>query len=165
MANIQELLKRSKELKDKIKAQQVELKKQKSAMVLELTAGLSDVEKQKQIAEAQKILENVKHHADTLKAQFKKDMQTLKEDARYAKELLEFVNYKITNGLPKISNGVTVSNGKAIITRAGIKDITIDITKADYQQTIIKELAKQGIENGVGRNIAYKTSLLVKTQK
>ena len=163
MANIQELLKRSNELKAKIKAQQQELKQQKSAMALEFTAGLSDEQKQKQIADAQKILESVKQKAEALKREFKAKMGLLKDDAKSAKELLEFVNYKINNQLPKIKNGIAISDGKATIKREGIKDIVIDVTKADYQKTIVKELAKQGIENGVARNIAYKTSMLVKS--
>jgi hypothetical protein len=91
-------------------------------------------------------------------------MKKVKEDVSFAKEILAFVNYKQNYSLKKVVNQISVEGNTLHFRREGIKDITVDISKADWQQTFKAELAKQGIngENRIADNIVYKASLMIK---
>ena len=162
---LQEALQKVKEAKLKEKQLREERKAQQKVLAVEYTDNLSADEKQKQIAEAEKILNTANANAETIKQQYKTAMKKVKNDVVLAREILSFVNYKQTHSLPHQKNSFVV-NGKILtFKRDGIKDITIDISKGNWQQVMKQELAKQGIngDNRVADNIVYKASQLVKS--
>ena len=160
---IAEMLAKAKELKQKEIALKQEMKAQKSAIATEYIDNMPEVEKQKQIAEAEKILENVKAKALELKNTFKNGIKALKAEKNFAKEILEFVNYKQHNSLPKAKNQFKIEKNILTFNREGITEITIDISKNDWQKNFKIELKKQGIngENRIADNIVYKAKLLL----
>lgn len=160
---IAELLTEAKVLREAMTKLKAENKAKKTAIAVEYADGLSEVEKTKQIAEAEKILNTAKEKAIALKIQFKANMKAIKSDVAFAKEILNFVNYKQNNSLPKQKNSFVVNGITLTFKREGIKDITIDISRKDWQKNLKRELALQGIngENRIADNIVYKASQLV----
>ncbi len=159
------MLQKAKELKAKETELKQAMKLQKQAIATEYCDNLPEAEKQKQIAEAEKILTTAKEKATLLKIEFKKAMKQIKENVSFAKEILNFVNYKQSNSLPKQTNSFVV-NGKVLkFNREGIKEITVDISNANWQKNFKEELKKQGIngENRIADNIVYKASQLIKS--
>lgn len=140
------------------------MKAQKQIIAVEYADNLSPEAKQTQITEAEQILNTAKQKAEDLKAQFKTAMKKVKEDVTFAKEILNFVNYKQNHSLKKAVNQITVEGNVLHFRREGIKDIAINISKANWQSAFKAELAKQGIngENRIADNIVYKASLMVK---
>lgn len=161
--DIQKNLAKIKELKEKEKAIKLEMKAERSAVVKEYTSGISEEQKAEQIKTAENILATAQK--DMLKARetFKFTVKGIREKVSLAKDILELVHYEQHNSLPKVKNSITIENNFAIVKRENINDIKVDTSKSDWQKSLIAELAKQGIENGVARNIAYKTSLAVKS--
>ena len=170
MANkidIVSMLAKAKELKLKEIALKAEMKAQKTAIATEYIDNMPEAEKQKQIAEAEKILENVKQKAIALKNTFKEGMKALKAEKLLAKDILDFVNYKQNHSLPKAKNQFRIEKNFLHFNREGITEIVIDIAKSDWQHNFKVELKKQGIngENRIADNIVYKASQLLATQK
>lgn len=162
---IAELLQEAKELKQKEIALKQEMKAKKTAIAVEYADNLSPEAKQKQIAEAEAILNTAKQKAFALKIAFKSAMKQIKSDVSFAKEILDFVNYKQNASLPKQKNSFVI-NGKILtFKREGIKDIAIDISNANWQKNFKAELAKQGIngDDRVADNIVYKAQCLLKS--
>ncbi len=161
---IAELLAEAKQLRTKEKELKAQMKAQKQIIAVEYADNLSPEAKQQQIADAEKILNTAKQTAEGLKSQYKAAMKKIKEDVSFAKEILAFVNHKQTHSLKKAINQITVEGNVLLFQRKGIKDIAIDISKVNWQQTFKAELAKQGIngENRIADNIVYKASLMVK---
>ena len=161
---ITELLQEAKALRQKETELKQAMKLQKQAIAVEYADNLSPEAKQQQIAEAEEILNKAKAKAGLLKEQFKNAMKAIKNDVAFAKEILAFVNYKQNHSLPKQKNSFVV-NGKILkFNREGIKEITIDISNANWQKNFKQELAKQGIngDDRVADNIVYKASQLIK---
>ena len=170
MANkidIASMLAKAKELKQKQIALNAEMKAQKTAIATEYIDNMPEAEKQKQIAEAEKILESVKFKAFELKNTFKNGMKALKADKLFAKEILDFVNYKQNHSLPKAKNQFRIEKNFLTFNREGITEIKIDISKANWQEVFKAELKKQGIngENRIADNICYKAKLLLESNK
>jgi hypothetical protein len=164
---IAEMLAKAKELKLKEIALKQEMKLQKTAIATEYIDNMPEAEKQKQIAEAEKILENVKQKALTLKNTFKEGMKALKAEKLLAKDILDFVNYKQNHSLPKAKNQFRIEKNFLLFNREGISEIKIDISKIDWQKNFKAELKLQGIngENRIADNIVYKASMLLEAQK
>lgn len=162
---IAELLAEAKQLKQRQIEANKQYKAQKQIIAVEYADNLSPEAKQKQIADAEAILNTAKRKSEELKAQFKTAMRKVKEDVSFAKEILAFVNYKQTHSLKKAINQITVEGNALHFRREGLKDITVDISKANWQKTFKEELAKQGIdgENRIADNIVYKASLMIKS--
>jgi hypothetical protein len=164
---IAEMLAKAKELKLKEIALKQEMKAQKTAIATEYIDNMPEAEKQKQIAEAEKILENVKQKAIALKNTFKEGIKALKAEKLFARDILEFVNYKQNHSLPKAKNQFRIEKNNLLFNREGITEIVIDISKANWKETFKIELKKQGIngENRIADNIVYKASMLLEAQK
>lgn len=162
---IAELLNEAKLLKQQEKELKANMKAKKQVIATEYADCLSEPEKQKQIAEAEKILNSAKDKATALKQQFRSEMKKIKDDVAFAKEILNFVNHKQQNSLPHRKQEFQLSDNLLTLKRDGIKDITVDVSKANWQKTLKDELKKQGIngENRVADNIVYKASQLVKS--
>lgn len=162
---IAELLAEAKQLKQKEAQIKAELKAQKQIIAVEYADNLSPEAKAQQIKDAEAILNTAKTKALDLKSQFKAAMKKVKEDVTFAREILAFVNYKQTHSLKKAINQMVIEGNVLKFSREGIKDITIDISKADWQKTFKAELAKQGIngDNRIADNIVYKASLMIKS--
>jgi hypothetical protein len=162
---IAELLQEAKALKQKEIAIKNEMKNAKKAIALEYADGMPEEVKQKQIAEAESILNSAKEKAIIAKMQFKQAMKAIKEEVTMAKEILSFVNYKQQNSLPKTKNSFRIEKNMLYFNREGIKEITIDVSKANWEQNFKAELKKQGIngENRIADNIVYKAQTLLKS--
>jgi hypothetical protein len=165
--NIAEMLKKAKALKEQEAKIKAELKQQKNAIATEYIDNMPEAEKQKQIAEAEKILENVKQKALALKNTFKEGIKALKAEKQFAKDILDFVNYKQNHSLPKVKNQFRIEKNILLFNREGITEIRIDISKTDWQHNFKAELKKQGIngENRIADNIVYKASQLLSAHK
>jgi biotin-(acetyl-CoA carboxylase) ligase len=164
---IAEMLAKAKELKLKEIALKAEMKLQKTAIATEYIDNMPEAEKQKQIAEADKILNSIKQKAMELKETFRNGMKALKADKLFAKEILDFVNYKQNHSLPKAKNQFRIEKNFLLFNREGISEIKIDISKANWQEVFKVELKKQGIngENRIADNIVYKAKLLLESNK
>jgi hypothetical protein len=162
---IAELLQEAKALKQKEREIKEAMKSQKKAIAVEYCDNLSEEEKAQQIAEAEKILNTAKAKAVELRDNFKKAMKQIRNDVAFAKEILDFVNYKQSNSLPKQKNVFTVNGQALTFNREGLKEITIDVSKANWQKTFKAELKKQGIngDDRVADNIVYKASKLIQS--
>jgi hypothetical protein len=162
---IAELLQEAKALKQKEIAIKNEMKNAKKAIALEYADGMPEEVKQKQIAEAEAILNNAKVNALKAKDLFKFTMRGIKDDVTMAKEILSFVNYKQTNSLPKTKNSFRIEKKMLYFNREGIKEIVVDISKANWEKIFKEELKKQGIngENRIADNIVYKAQTLLKS--
>jgi hypothetical protein len=162
---IAELLQEAKALKQKEGEIKEAMKSQKKAIAVEYCDNLSEEEKAQQIAEAEKILNTAKAKAVELRDNFKKAMKQIRNDVAFAKEILDFVNYKQSNSLPKQKNVFTVNGQALTFNREGLKEITIDVSKANWQKTFKAELKKQGIngDDRVADNIVYKASKLIQS--
>ena len=161
--NIANQLAKIKELKEQEKKIKAEMRAEKSAVIKEYTSGISEEQKQGQIKEAEKILATAQKDMLTAREHFKITVKGIRERVTLAKDILELVHYEQHNSLPKVKNSIAVIDGFATIARDGMQSVKVDTSKADWQKTLIAELAKQGIDNGIARNIAYKTSLAVKS--
>jgi len=163
--SIAELLLKAKELKRQESEAKARYKAQKSAIATEYTSGMDEKTKQAQIIDAEKILGDAKNKAIALRNVFKESMKAIRNDVAFAKEILSFVGYKQTHSLQKVKNQFFVSNGKLTVKREGIKDITVDVTVADWQAILKKELRKQGIngDDRVADNIVYKAKCIVES--
>lgn len=162
---IAELLQEAKQLKQKEIALKLEMKAKKSAIATEYCDNLSPEAKQKQIADAEKILATAKQEAIKAKEIFKARMKEIRADVSFAKEILEFVNYKNANSLPKVKNQFAINGNILTFAKEGIKNITIDVSKANWEKIFKEELKKQGIngENRIADNIVYKAQQLIKS--
>ena len=162
---IAELLQEAKALREQEKKIKAEMKAKKTAIAVEYADDLNPEQKQKQISDAEKILNTAKENAVTLKENFKVAMKKIKEDVAFAKEILAFVNYKQKNGFAKTKNSFVVSGNVLTFNREGIKEITIDVSKANWQKVFKQELAKQGIngDDRIADNIVYKATQLLKS--
>jgi len=162
---IAELLQEAKQLREQESKIKVEMKAKKAAIAIEYADNLPAEEKQKQIAEAEKILTSAKAKAGLLKEQFKIAMKAIKSDVAFAKEILAFVNYKQNNSLPHQKNSFVVEKNLLKFNRDGIKEIVIDISKANWQKEFKAKLALQGIngDDRIADNIVYKASQLIKS--
>ena len=160
------MLAKAKELKQKEIALKAEMKAQKTAIATEYIDNMPEAEKQKQIAEAERILENVKQKAIELKNTFKSGIKALKAEKLFAKEILEFVNYKQNHSLPKAKNIFRIEKNFLTFNREGITEIKIDIANVNWQNNFRVELKKQGIngENRIADNIIYKAKTLLEAK-
>ncbi len=163
---IAELLQEAKALKTQEAELKARMKAQKNAIATEYIDNLPEAEKQKQITEAEAILNTAKDKATALRAEFKKQLKEVKSSVAFAKEILDFVNYKQNHSLPKVKNQFRIEKNILRFNREGIIEISIDISRADWQHTFTAELKKQGIngENRIAANIVYKASELLKAQ-
>lgn len=164
---IAEMLQKAKVLKEQEAKLKAEMKAQKTAIATEYIDNMPEAEKQKQIAEAETILNSAKSEALKAKETFKATMKEIKGKVAFAKEILEFVNYKATHSLPKAKNQFRIEKNLLRFNREGITEITIDITKENWQANFKAELKKQGIngENRIADNIVYKATQLLATHK
>jgi DNA integrity scanning protein DisA with diadenylate cyclase activity len=164
---IAELLQEANQLKIQQTELNAKMKAQKSAIATEYCDNIPEAEKQKQIAEAEKILNTAKEKSLFLKAEFKKQLKEIKNSVAFAKEILDFVNYKQKNSLPKIKNQFRIEKNFLTFNREGITEIKIDISKNDWQKNFKAELKNQGIngENRIADNIVYKATQLLATHK
>jgi len=164
---IAEMLQKAKALKEAEAKLKAEMKAQKTAICTEYIDNMPEAEKQKQIAEAEKILNSVKQKALLLKEAFRNGMKELKQEKNFAKEILEFVNYKQHNSLPKAKNQFRIEKNFLTFNQEGITEIKIDISNANWQEVFKAELKKQGIngENRIADNIVYKAKTLLEAQK
>ena len=155
-ANTKELLLKAKNISEQIKAG----KQAQQKIYSELASQFTPEEKTQQIREATAILHNAKSKRDSAIAKAKEEY---KNEKFIASEMLDMVQAK-NSSLPKIKNHIAIdSNGIARIKRNGNDtEFIADTKKANWQQILIKDLAKQNIENGVSRNIAYKVSCMIK---
>ena len=162
---IAELLQEAKALREQEQRIKQEMKAKKTAIAVEYADNLPEAEKQKQIAEAEKILNTAKQKAITFRMVFKNDMKAIRNDVAFAKEILDFVNYKQKNSLPKQKNSFRIEKNILTFNREGIKQIVIDVSKANWQKNFKEELKKQGIngDDRVADNIVYKASQLTKS--
>ena len=162
---IAELLQEAKELKKQEADLKARMKAQKQTLAVEYADNLPEAEKQKQIAEAEKILNTAKQKAIDLKIAFKNSMKAIKNDIAFAKDILDFVNYKQKNSLPKQKNSFRIEKNILTFNREGIKEIKIDVSKANWEKTFKEALKQQGIngENRIADNIIYKAQKLLET--
>jgi hypothetical protein len=165
--DIRKALAQATALKEKEKAIKAEMKAQKQVIATQYRDGLSDTEKANQIKEAESILAKASKDKATARETFKNSLKEIKEAVLFAKQILDFVNYKQTHSLPHVKNQFIVSENKLTLKRDGISDITVDISKADWQKTMKAELKKQGIngEDRIADNIVYKAKLLVESNQ
>lgn len=163
--SIVELLAEAKEIRKQEAELKARMKESKKTLAVEYQDNLSAEEKQKQIAEAEKILNTAKAKAISLREEFKKAMKQIRNDVAFAKEILAFVNYKQNNSLPKEKNSFVIEKSLLKFNREGIKEILVDTAKANWKQIFKEELRKQGIngENRVADNIIYKATQLLAT--
>lgn len=103
---ITELLAEAKALKQKEVEIKQAMKAQKQTIAIEYADCLNPEEKQKQIANAEKILNEAKQKAYQAKMLYKQTITTLRGDISFAKEILEFVNHKQSNSLPKQESAI-----------------------------------------------------------
>ena len=164
MSKINQLLAETARLKEQQKKLNAEMRAKKATIAKEYMDGLSESDKAAQIAEAEKILADVKIAKDRLKAEFNKGMAALKDKVTLAKAHLEFVGYQNTHSLPRIKNAYTVDNNTLTFRREGLKDISLAI-KDGWEKILKADLKKQGINGNdrVADNIVYKAQLAVKT--
>ena len=162
---IAELLQEAKVLRQQERDLKARMKAQKNILATEYIDNMPEAEKQKQIAEAEKILATAKAEAEQAKAMYRQTIKKIKNDVAFAKEILSFVNYKQNHSLLKVKNAFSIDGDILTFKREGIKDITVNVAKANWQQEFKKELAKQGIngENRIADNIVYKATQLLKT--
>ena len=162
---IAELLNEAKELKQQQKELNARMKEKKQVLATEYIDNMPETEKKKQIAEAEKILNTAKEKAIALKIEFKAKMKAIKNDVSFAKDILDFVNYKQKNSLPKQKNSFRIEKNMLYFNREGIKEIQIDISKANWQKNFKEALKSQGIngDDRIADNIVYKASQLVKS--
>jgi hypothetical protein len=162
---IAELLQEAKALKQKEIAIKQEMRNQKKAIAVEYADNLSAEEKQKQIADAEKILASAKMEMEKLRIEFKTKAKEIKSNVSFAKSILDFVNYKQNNSLKKEKNSFVVNGNVLKFNREGINEIAIDISKANWQKNFKEELKKQGIngENRIADNTVYKAKLLIES--
>ncbi len=160
---IAELLTESKQLKEAIKKQKEELRNRKMALATEYTSNMTEQQVNAEIKECQSLLENAKAKATEIKATYKESMKALKEDIAFAKERMAFVNYKATSPLPKRKNSFRIEKNVLTFSREGLTEISIDISKVNWQKVFKSELAKQGIngDDRVADNIIYKAKCLI----
>jgi len=164
MANIKELLLQAKQLKEKQKALNAEMKQKKSTIAKEYQDGLSEADKNQQIKDAEKILSDVKIMKDKLRLEFRQKISELKVKVSLAKDILAFVNYKNTHTLGKVKNAYVVDDKTATFKRAGLQDITFNIVNG-WEKNLKTALKKQGIngDDRVADNIVYKMQMAIKT--
>ena len=160
--NVAALLSKAKELKEIERKQKQEMKAKKQMIYQEITSGISPEMKAKQIEHAKQIIATATKQKELLKQEFKSKLQEIKSQFTVAKELLALVNHEQKNGLSKVKNAISIDGNMATVKREGIKNITVDTSKANWQITLKELLANQNIENGIARNIAYKISTMIK---
>jgi hypothetical protein len=160
---ITELLQEAKNLKQQETELKARMKAQKATLAVEYADNMPEVEKQKQIAEAEKILNTAKEKAIALKLQFKSAMKQIRNDVAFAKDILDFVNYKQKNSLPKQKNSFRIEKNILTFNREGIKEIKIDVSKANWEKIFKEALKQQGIngENRIADNIIYKAQKML----
>lgn len=163
--SISELLQAAKELKRQEAEIKSKMKAQKHILATEYADNMSDEAKRQQIAEAEKILNTAKTQYAALKEEFKARAKKIKEEVSFAKEILAFVHYKQAHSLPKAKNMFSISGTALTFKREGLKDITVDISKADWQRVFKDALKAQGLtdQDRTADNIVYKAGQLVKS--
>lgn len=163
--DIRKALKEASDLKIKEKALKAEMKAKKEVIAKEYADGLDDKTKAEQIKQAEDILAKAGKDKETARAVFKSALMKIREDVAFAKQILDFVNYKQGASLPHVKNQFAIVDNMLTLKRDGIKDISVDISNADWQKNFKAELKKQGIngDDRVADNIVYKASLLVKS--
>lgn len=163
--SIMELLQEAKALKQKEVALKQEMKQKRIAIASEYVDNMPAEAKQQQIAEAEKILAAAKQEATKAIETFKAEKKRIKENVSFAKQILDFVNYKQNHSLPKTKNSFRIEKNILLFNREGIKEITIDISKINWEKNFKEELRKQGIngENRIADNIVYKAQQLIKS--
>ncbi len=117
---ITELLQEAKNLRHQEAELKAQMKQKKIAIASEYADNLPEAEKQKQIAEAEKILLTAKTEAEKAIATFKAEKKRIKENVSFAKEILLFVNYKANNSLPKAKNQFRIEKNRLIFAREEI---------------------------------------------
>lgn len=162
--NVRELLAKAKELKAIEIQQRNELKAKKKMLYQEITSGISPEVKAEQLQRAKEIIATATTKKMQLKATFKTELQKIQAEFIVAKELIALVSHEHHNGLNKVKNAIDIEGNVATVKREGIKDITIDTSKSNWQITLKELLAKQNIENGIARNICYKVSTMLKAR-
>ena len=155
---IAELLQEAKQLRNQERELKARMKAQKSILITEYQDNLSPEVKQTQIADAEKILNSVKANCERLTTEYKIAIRKEKDKALFAKEILDFVNYKANHSLPKRKQSFAFTADKKLhYLRDGIKEIVIDISKANWKAVFKQELAKQGIDgdNRIADNVVW----------
>ncbi len=77
--------------------------------------------------------------------------------------MLELAGYTINASLPKVKNEIRVENGIATIKRDD-KVFTVKYSdNVNWQKELKESMIKNGIDDGVARNVCYKTSLQIKS--
>lgn len=163
--SIAELLQEAKALKQKEAEIKAQMRQQKQVLATEYLDNMPEAEKQKQIAEAERILAKAKEDVTKAKDILRATVKKIKEDVTFAKDILTFVNYKQGHSLPKQKNSFAIQGNTLKFSREGIKDIAVDISKANWQGTFKEALKAQGLngDNRIADNIIYKAAQLVKS--
>jgi hypothetical protein len=164
MIDIKKALENANALKEKEKKIKAEMKAQKEVIAKEYADGLSDTEKAEQIKTAESILAKATQDKEKARITFRNAIKEIKENVAFAKQILDFVNYKQNASLPHVKNQFSIVDKTLTLKRDGIKDIKVDISKENWPATLKAELKTQGIngENRVADNIVYKAQQLVK---
>lgn len=160
MINITEvLLKKRQELQEKAKA----LKAEKTAMKQEFTNSMDPETIKAQIAEADGIIKNAKIEKEKLLFNFKIAYKAIREKEKLAKEILDFVGYRIESALPRLKNSIVFdpADRNILIVKRGDIIVKTDITKPDWKKAITAGLESKGLSNGQARNIQYDAGLLL----
>ncbi len=164
---ITELLLEATQLRQREKEIKAQMKAQKQVIAIEYADNLSPEAKAKQIAEAEAILKTAEQKAQALKAQFIVDIGLVRDEVSFAREILEFVNYKHNNSLPKRVNEMVIEGHTLSLKREGLTEIKIDVSKADWRQTFKAELKKKGIngDDRIADNLVFKALQLINSNK
>ncbi len=159
MANTKlvELMAKIKEAKNKEKEIREERKALSNIAIIEYCDGLSPEAKAEQIKQAEQIVKTASQKLENAKALYKQTIKEVKADMQFSKEILNFVSHKQNHSLPRREQHFVFSGKTMTYKRDGIKDIQIDISKANWKTTFTSELAKQGIngDDRVAANVVY----------
>jgi hypothetical protein len=164
----EKLLAESKLLEQKAKEARLALKKQKVSIQQEFTAGMNAETIAQQIKEAQAILDNSKIEYLKELSLFKDKTQAIREKRKYAKELLDFAGYKISNGLPRLKVQRSIDDNGVVTVFENDITVTLETNNENWRKewngVLTKAFESKGLSNGEARNIAYKTKLYIENE-
>lgn len=168
-AKLMELLAESRKIQETIRKQKEELKERKVAMATEYTKNFTTEEKAQEVKNCETIFLNAKKEYDekrkNILSQLKNEKILYKEKILFAKERMFFLSGVVKNSLQKTKNSFRIEKNLLYFNREGIKEITIDISKVNWEKNFKQELAKQGIngDDRIADNIVYKAQCLLKS--
>ena len=129
----------------KIDEQAAKLKEQKRVLLTEISESISEDEKNQILSAAEKDFQPVKIKFDEAKSAYEIALK------RY-NATLDLLNHRVSKGLGKIKNSITVQGDTVTITREG-NTITVPLSDNGELVTAIKKALN--CADGVARNLAY----------